>query len=136
MNTTKKVAIIGLGNIGKVVAKNLVKGNRPVIIAGHKPEAAQAYAQELGTLATATETVEAIKQADIVILSVWFSTIKEFMKEYANELQGKIIVDPSNPMHRRKTVVSKKSLARRKVPDKSFQVCYPTAPNWQKHWVP
>ncbi|NLA47991.1 MAG: NAD(P)-binding domain-containing protein [Bacteroidales bacterium] len=98
MNTTKKVAIIGLGNIGKVVAKNLVKGNRPVIIAGHKPEAAQVYAQELGTLATATETVEAIKQADIVVLSVWFSTIKEFMKEYVTELQGKIIVDPSNPI--------------------------------------
>jgi phosphoglycerate dehydrogenase-like enzyme len=29
-----KIAVIGLGNIGQVVAANLVKGNRPVIVAG------------------------------------------------------------------------------------------------------
>lgn len=98
MSTAKKVAVIGLGNIGKVVASNLVKSNRPVIVASRKLEAAQSYAQELGALATATETVEAIKQADIVVLSVWFNTIQEFMKEYAAELEGKIIIDPSNPI--------------------------------------
>ncbi len=98
MNTTKKVAVIGLGNIGKVVAKNLVKGNRPVIVATRNLEDAQAYAGELGILATATETADAIRQADIVILSVWFNTIGEFMKQYANELNGKIIIDPSNPI--------------------------------------
>ena len=98
MSTAKKVAVIGLGSIGKVVASNLVKSNRPVIVASRKLEAAQSYAQELGALATATETVEAIKQADIVVLSVWFNTIQEFMKEYAAELEGKIIIDPSNPI--------------------------------------
>lgn len=98
MNTTKKVAVIGLGNIGKAVATNLVKGNRPVILASHKLESAQALAKELGNLATATETVDAIKQADMVVLTVWFNTIQEFMKEFAAELQGKIIIDPSNPI--------------------------------------
>lgn len=98
MNTTKKVAVIGLGNIGKVVAKNLVKGKRAVILAGRKLEDAQALAQQLGDLATAVETVEAIKQADMIVFSVWFSTIQEFMNQYANELQGKIIIDPSNPI--------------------------------------
>lgn len=98
MKATKKVAVIGLGNIGKVVAKNLVKGNRPVIVASRKPEDAKAFAEELGSLATATETVDAIKSADIVVLSVWFNTIQEFMSTYANELKGKIIIDPSNPI--------------------------------------
>jgi predicted dinucleotide-binding enzyme len=98
MNTTKKVAVIGLGHIGKVVAKNLVKGNRPVILASRKLEDAQALAQALGSLATATETGDAIKQADIVVLSVWFTTIQEFITKYAAELQGKIIIDPSNPI--------------------------------------
>jgi saccharopine dehydrogenase-like NADP-dependent oxidoreductase len=37
MSTNKsKVAVIGLGNIGKVVASNLVKGKREVIIASNK----------------------------------------------------------------------------------------------------
>jgi hypothetical protein len=98
MKTTSKVAVIGLGNIGKTVAQNFVKGNRPVIIASHKPEDAKALAQELGTLATATETGEAIKNADIIVLSVWFNTIKELFEQYSTELQGKIIIDPSNPI--------------------------------------
>ena len=98
MKTNSKVAVIGLGNIGKVVAKNLVKGNREVILASRKLEDAQALALGLGSLASAAETGEAIRQADIVVLSVWFNTIKEFMAKYANELQGKIIIDPSNPI--------------------------------------
>ena len=31
-NSNLKVAVIGLGNIGKVIASNLVKGNREVIL--------------------------------------------------------------------------------------------------------
>lgn len=98
MTSTQKIAVIGLGNIGKVVAKNFVKGNQPIIIASRKLEDAQALEQELGSLATATETADAIKQADVVILSVWLNTIQEFFKIYATELQGKIIIDPSNPI--------------------------------------
>jgi 8-hydroxy-5-deazaflavin:NADPH oxidoreductase len=98
MTTTSKVAVIGLGNIGKTVAQNFVNGNRPVIIASRNLEDAKALAQELGSLATAAETGEAIKNADIIILSVWFNTIQELFKQYSTELQGKIIIDPSNPI--------------------------------------
>ena len=98
MSTTSKVAIIGLGNIGKTLAQNFVKGNRPVIIASRKLEDAKALAKESGTLATATETGEAIKNAEIIVLSVWFNTIQELFEQYGTELQGKIIIDPSNPI--------------------------------------
>ncbi|MEQ1587075.1 MAG: NAD(P)-binding domain-containing protein [Cyclobacteriaceae bacterium] len=99
MTTNKsKVAVIGLGNIGKAVASNLVKGNREVIVASHRLEDATALAQQLGSLAKAAEVSAAIKEADIIIMSVWFSTIQELLKQYATELQGKIIVDPSNPI--------------------------------------
>ncbi len=99
MSTNKlKVAVIGLGNIGKAVASNLVKGNREVILASHKIEDANALASQLGTLAKSADVKTAIKEADIVIMSVWFSTIQELFKQYATELQGKIIIDPSNPI--------------------------------------
>lgn len=98
MSTTSKVAIIGLGNIGKTLAQNFVKGNRPVIIASRKSEDAKALAKELGAQATATETGEAIKNADIIVLSVWFNTIQELLEQFSTELQGKIIIDPSNPI--------------------------------------
>jgi predicted dinucleotide-binding enzyme len=99
MSTNKlKVAVIGLGNIGKVVAGNLVKANREVIVASHKLEDAKALAQQLGGLARAAEVVAAIKEADIIVMSVWFSTLQELLTKYAGELKGKIIVDPSNPI--------------------------------------
>lgn len=98
MSTTSKVAIIGLGNIGKTLAQNFVNGKRPVIIASRKLEDANTLAKELGVLATATETGEAIKNADIIVLSVWFSSIQELFKQYGTELEGKIIIDPSNPI--------------------------------------
>lgn len=99
MTTNKsKVAVIGLGNIGKVVASNLVKGNREVIVASNKVEDANALAQQLGILAKAANVQAAIKEAEIIIMSVWFSTIQELLVKYASELQGKIIVDPSNPI--------------------------------------
>lgn len=98
MTTSSKVAIIGLGNIGKTLAQNFVKGNRPVIIAGHKLDDAIALAKESGSLATALDTEEAIKQADIIIFSVWFNTLQELFAQYSAELRGKIIIDPSNPI--------------------------------------
>ncbi|WP_037327165.1 NAD(P)-binding domain-containing protein [Runella zeae] len=70
MSTTSKVAIIGLGNIGKTLAQNFVKGNRPIIIASRKLEDAKALAKELGTLATATEIREAIKNRLVLLLII------------------------------------------------------------------
>lgn len=99
MSTKKsKVAVIGLGNIGKVVASNLVKGNREVIVASHKLEDATAFAQQFGSLAKATEVGAAIREAEIIVMAVSFNTIQELLARYATELQGKIIVDPSNPI--------------------------------------
>jgi 8-hydroxy-5-deazaflavin:NADPH oxidoreductase len=98
MTQKSKVAVIGLGNIGVVVATNLVKGNRPVIVADRKIEKANKLALQLGQLAQPLEIADAIKAADIIVLSVWFDAIKEVFKTYAVELQGKIIVDPSNPI--------------------------------------
>lgn len=91
-------AIIGLGKIGSRLATNLVNGGEHVLIADHTFEKAQALAQELGSLAQARDIPEAVKEADVIILSIWFAGIQEFFKTYANQLAGKILVDPSNPL--------------------------------------
>lgn len=98
MNTTKKVAVIGLGNIGTAVASNLVKGNRAVIVADRTIAKANELAHQLGGLAKPLPIPEAIKEADIVVLAIWFNAIKELFQQHATELEGKIIVDPSNPI--------------------------------------
>ncbi|GAC1387191.1 MAG: NADPH-dependent F420 reductase [Ginsengibacter sp.] len=98
MSQKSKVAVIGLGRIGAVVATNLVKGNRSIIIADRTLEKASQLSQTLGNLSKPTAISDAIRQADILVLAIWFDGIKEFFKTYATELQGKIIVDPSNPI--------------------------------------
>ena len=98
MTQKSKVAVIGLGNIGTAVATNLVKGNRSVIIADRKIEKAKALAQQLGDLAQPSEISSAIKEADIVVLALYFDPIKEVFEQYTSELEGKIIIDPSNPI--------------------------------------
>lgn len=98
LNQKAKVAIIGLGNIGATIATNLVKGNHPVILASRDLEKANELAALLGVLATTKEIADAIKEADIVVPAIYFDKIKEFLKTYANELQGKIIIDVSNPI--------------------------------------
>ena len=98
MKQKSKIAVIGLGNIGTAVATNLVKGNRSVIIADRTIEKANALSLKLGNLALPATIDAAIKEADIIILAIWFDAIKELFNTYSTELQGKIIIDPSNPI--------------------------------------
>jgi 8-hydroxy-5-deazaflavin:NADPH oxidoreductase len=98
MTQALKVAVIGLGNIGNTVASNLAKGNRSVIVADRKIEKANELAQKLGKFAQPKDIPAAIEEADIIVLAVWFDAIKELFKTYASALQGKIIIDPSNPI--------------------------------------
>jgi hypothetical protein len=98
MTQKPTVAIIGLGNIGTAVATNLVKGNRPVIVADRKMEKAKELSQKLGSLAQPMDIPTALREADLIVFAVWFDALKELLHTYATELQGKIIVDPSNPI--------------------------------------
>lgn len=93
-----KVAIIGLGTIGKVLATHLVKGHRAIILADRDKTKANALASELGSSAQAMDIPAAIKAADIIVLAIWFDAIKAMLNQYNTEFRGKIIVDPSNPI--------------------------------------
>lgn len=98
MTTTSKVAVIGLGNIGQAVAANLSKSNRSFIAADRNVEIAKTLTAKWGKSAQPSDIASAVKNADIVILSIPFEVIEGFMKQYAADLEGKIIVDPSNPI--------------------------------------
>ena len=97
METTKKIAIIGLGNIGKAVAENLNRGGRSFIVAGRDTQEIEETAKEWKG-AQVKSITEAVKEADIIIPAIWFNAVGEFITEYSGALQGKIIVDVSNPI--------------------------------------
>ncbi len=91
-------AIIGLGNIGKAVARHLVEGGERVVLAARDGSKAAALADELGELASATSVEKAITDADVVVFAVWLDTLKDLIAQYADLLRGKVVVDPSNPV--------------------------------------
>ena len=64
-------AIIGIGNIGGTLARHLVRGGEPVVLAAKDETNAAALAQELGDLARAASVEEAIAEADAVVFAVW-----------------------------------------------------------------
>jgi hypothetical protein len=91
-------AIIGVGNIGGAVARDLVAGGEPVVLAAKDKSNADALADELGPLARAASVEGAIADGDAVIFAVWLDTIKELIPQHARLLEGKVAVDPSNPI--------------------------------------
>jgi len=93
-----KTAIIGLGNIGSRVARNLTASGQNVIVSERNFDKAKKLASELGGKAQAMTVDDALKTADIVILAIYFEAIKEFITAHRSALAGKVIVDPSNPI--------------------------------------
>jgi 8-hydroxy-5-deazaflavin:NADPH oxidoreductase len=91
-------AIIGVGNVGGTLARHLVRGGEQVVLAARDESNAAAIAGELGPLARAATVHDAIEAADVVVFAVWFDALKQLMAEYPDQLDGKIVADPSNPI--------------------------------------
>jgi 8-hydroxy-5-deazaflavin:NADPH oxidoreductase len=91
-------AIIGVGNLGGAVARHLVNGGEEVVLAAKDESRAQALADDLGPLATAASVGEAIDAAGTVVLAVWLDPLKDVLAEYGQRLDGKVVVDPTNPI--------------------------------------
>jgi 8-hydroxy-5-deazaflavin:NADPH oxidoreductase len=91
-------AIIGVGNIGAAVARHLVSGGESVVLAAKRESNAEALADELGALAHAASVEDAIADADVVVLGLWLDTLRELIPQHARLLEGRVVVDPSNPI--------------------------------------
>src|SRR5258708_23246571 len=91
-------AIIGIGNIGNTLARSLVGSGEAVTLAADHESRAEELARELGPLARAASVEDAIADADVVVLALWLDTIKALVAKDGTLLDGKIVVDPSNPL--------------------------------------
>jgi 8-hydroxy-5-deazaflavin:NADPH oxidoreductase len=91
-------AIIGVGKIGSILARNLVHGGERVLLANRDKNKAVQLAGQLGDLASSAEIGDAISEADVIVLAVYFDVMKSLIAQYSEKLVGKIVVDPSNPV--------------------------------------
>jgi predicted dinucleotide-binding enzyme len=91
-------AIIGVGNLGGTVARHLVAGGEPVVLAAANEAHAEALADELGPAASAASVEDAIAGADVVVLATWLDQTRELVPPETRLLENKVVVDPSNPI--------------------------------------
>jgi len=91
-------AIIGVGNLGGTVARHLVAGDEPVVLAAADEAHAKALADELGPNASSASVDDAIAEADVVVLATWLDQTREYLPAESRLLENKIVVDPSNPI--------------------------------------
>jgi 8-hydroxy-5-deazaflavin:NADPH oxidoreductase len=98
MERAVTTAIIGVGNIGGALARHLVHGGEPVILAARGEPDAAALAGQLGELASAAPVAEAIEAADVAVFAVWLDVLRQLLAEHAGRLGGKVVADPTNPI--------------------------------------
>ena len=82
-------AIVGVGNIGGTVARELASGGEPVLLSATSSDKVQKLAAEIGTPATAAlDNRDAVQRADAVILALWLDPMKAVIDEVADLLPG------------------------------------------------
>jgi predicted dinucleotide-binding enzyme len=90
------ISIVGLGNMASALADRALAGGNTVEIIGRDPAKAQALAAALdGATVGAAGTAP---EGDIFVLAVPYASAAAVVGEYGDALQGKVIVDITNPI--------------------------------------
>ncbi len=90
-----KIAIIGSGNVGKALAKAGVRAGHQVTISASSAEHAAEAAGATGAQ-PAGSNVEAVKDADLVIVAVPYDKLGEVFRGLGSAVDGMVVVDPTN----------------------------------------
>lgn len=94
-----KVAIIGSGNVGSAVAKAAKGAGHEVVVADLEGTASlTALANDPG-VETTSSNVEAVRDAELVVLAVPFGAVNGVTEEIAGSVRGTIVLDATNPLN-------------------------------------
>ena len=89
-----RVTVIGSGNMGAALAKQIAKARHSLVITGRNSAKAKDLAQTLGATYQATD---ASQGADVVILATPYGEALYALR-FAGKLQGKTVIDITNPL--------------------------------------
>src|SRR5512132_351468 len=91
------VSIIGSGGMATAISGRIAKAGHTVEVVSRDPAKARALADQLAAGAT-TGTYGAAPAGDIVILAVPYTNAAAVVAEYGDALDGKVIIDVTNPV--------------------------------------
>jgi predicted dinucleotide-binding enzyme len=96
-----KIGIIGTGRIGGALARHWVAAGHEVFMSSRHPEELADLAASLGPRAHYGTPREAAAFGPVVLVSVPYAAMPQIGMDFAAELDGKIVIDTSNPVERR-----------------------------------
>ena len=91
------ISIIGSGSMAAAIGGRIAKAGHTVEVVSRDTKKAQALADKLASGAT-TGPYGAAPAGDIVILAVPYSGAAAVVVDYGNALDGKVIIDVTNPV--------------------------------------
>jgi 8-hydroxy-5-deazaflavin:NADPH oxidoreductase len=91
-----RIAIIGVGNVGSTLARAFATAGHIVVLSSRTPGHADKVAEEL-KVAAAGSNRDAVVDADLVVLAVPGRAVATVLEEVGDLLDGRIVVDPTNP---------------------------------------
>ena len=89
------IAIIGSGNVGKALAKSAVRAGHSVTLSAKTADHAAEAAKATGAKA-AHSNVDAVKDAEVVIVAVPYDKLGEVFRELGSSVDGKVVIDATN----------------------------------------
>jgi 8-hydroxy-5-deazaflavin:NADPH oxidoreductase len=92
------ISIIGSGGMAAAIGGLAAKAGHTVEVMSRDAAKARALAEQVGAGAT-SGTFGAAPAGDIVILAVPYSAVLDVVKQYGEELAGKLLVDITNPIN-------------------------------------
>ncbi|MFM0125104.1 NAD(P)-binding domain-containing protein [Paraburkholderia sp. RL18-101-BIB-B] len=90
------VSIIGTGGMAAAIGGLAAKARHTVEVMSRDAAKGQALAEQIEAGAT-TGTYGAAPAGDMVVLAVPYSAVLDVVKQYGEELAGKVLVDVTNP---------------------------------------
>jgi predicted dinucleotide-binding enzyme len=95
--TPMKIGIIGMGNIGSALARHWAAAGHQLLISSRHPEQLQSLAKELGPSVKAGTPREAAAFGEVIMLAVPYNATPQIGRDFAAELEGKVVLDAGNP---------------------------------------
>jgi predicted dinucleotide-binding enzyme len=97
-----KIGVIGSGRIGSTIGGLWAKAGHEIMFSDRDPEQAKRAAEGAGPeskLRARTGTVEqAVAFGEAVLIAVPYKALPELQQQIGNQLKGKVVVDPNNPV--------------------------------------
>jgi len=92
------IGIVGAGNMGRSIAAQLATTGDGVTLSDRNPGKAEAAVTEIGGGGVRAGDVSDALASDVVVLALSYPGTTDFARDHATELDGKIVIDISNPL--------------------------------------